>query len=155
MISYNDCSFTYVVRKVKKSFRKEGICIFPSYEALSSHWKEKIVVPSNPLFEKDTDIVIGMYYDPVSFISKHMARWLERREMEGKPLAPGSYILRFKVRELIEIKHYGISRTYSLTNSKPWKIDFFNKINPGYSWQSLYFAQVPLKRSLVYILQFC
>jgi hypothetical protein len=30
-----------------------------------------------------------------------------------------------------------------------------NEINPGYSWQSLDFAQVPLQRSLVYILQFC
>ena len=51
-----------------------------------------------PLYEKDTNIVIGMYYDPVKFIPKNMVRWLERRELEEKPLPPGSYNLRFKVR---------------------------------------------------------
>ena len=53
---------------------------------------------AEPVYEKDTDIVIGMYYDPVHFIPKNMARWLECRELEGKPLPPGSYDVRFKVR---------------------------------------------------------
>ena len=53
---------------------------------------------ARPLYEKDSDIVIGMYYDPVFFIPKSMVRWLERRELEGKPLPPGSYDVRFKVR---------------------------------------------------------
>ena len=36
------------------------------------------------LYEKDTDIVTGMYYDPATLIPKNMERWLERRELEGK-----------------------------------------------------------------------
>ena len=99
---------------MKGSFRKEGVCTFPSYEALSSHWKEKIVVPAHPLFEKDTDIVIGIHYDPVDFISKHMARWLERQELEGKPLPPGSYNLRFKVSlSLFEIQANILERLFA------------------------------------------
>ena len=99
---------------MKRSFRKEGVCTFPSYEALSNHWKEKIVVPAHPLFEKDTDIVIGMHYDPVDFISKHMARWLERQELEGKPLPPGSYDLRFKVGlSLFEIEANLLGRLFA------------------------------------------
>ena len=84
-------------RRVKTSFARQGVCRFPSYEDLSKHWKEKIVVAAQPLYEKDTDVVIGMYYDPVTFLPKNMSRWLERRELEGKPLPPGSYDLRFKV----------------------------------------------------------
>ena len=84
-------------RRVKTSFSKQEVCKFPPYEDLSKHWKENITVEAMPLYEKDTDIVIGMYYDPVRFIPKNMVRWLERRELEGKPLPPGSYDLRFKV----------------------------------------------------------
>ena len=73
------------------------MCKFPSYEDLSKHWKEKITVAAQPLYEKDSDIVNGMYYDPVMFIPKNMSRWLERRELEGNPLPPGSYNLVFKV----------------------------------------------------------
>ena len=56
-----------------------------------------------PLFEKDTDIVIGMHYDPVDFIRKYMLRWLERMELEGTPLPPGSYDVREKVGLLVFI----------------------------------------------------
>ena len=31
----------------------------------------------------DPDIVNGMYYDPVEYITRHMVRWLECRELEG------------------------------------------------------------------------
>ena len=55
------------------------------------------MVEAHPLYEKDSDVVIGMHYDPVAFIIKHMSRFIERRELEGSPLLPGSYNLRFKV----------------------------------------------------------
>ena len=83
---------------MKTSFSRQEVCKFPPYEDLSRHWKENITVEARPLYEKDTNIVIGMYYDPVLFIPKSMVRWLERRELEGKPLPPGSYDVRFKVR---------------------------------------------------------
>jgi hypothetical protein len=41
--------------------------------------------------------VTGMYYDPLQYIPKHMERWLKRRELEGSPLPPGYYKIRFKV----------------------------------------------------------
>ena len=79
------------------------MCSFPPYEDLSTHWKEKITVKAFPLFEKYTDIVIGMHYDPVDFIRKYMLRWLERMELEGTPLPPGSYDVRQKVGLLVFI----------------------------------------------------
>jgi len=81
-------------RKVKASLRKEEVCSFPPYEDLSTHWKEKITVEARPLLEKDADIVIGMHYDPVDFIRKYMLRWLERMELEGILVPPGSYDVR-------------------------------------------------------------
>ena len=73
------------------------MCKFPSFECLSNHWKSKIVVQALPLFEKDTEIVTGMYFDPVEYLPRYMERWLERRELEGKPLASGFYKVKFKV----------------------------------------------------------
>ena len=56
----------------------------------------------HPLYEDDTGFVNGMYYDPIEFVSKHMARWLERRELENRSTPPGSYNIRLKVgREFI------------------------------------------------------
>ena len=49
---------------------------------------------ARPLLEKDADIVIGMHYDPVDFIRKYMLRWLERMELEGILVPPGSYDVR-------------------------------------------------------------
>ena len=46
---------------------------------------------ARPLFEKDTDIVIGLNYDPVDFIRKYMLRWLERMELEGILLPPNYF----------------------------------------------------------------
>ena len=96
-------TFIFLCRRVKTSFARQRVCKFPSYEDLSKHWKEKIIVEPQPLYEKDTDIVIGMYYDPVTFIPKNMSRWLECKELEGKPLPPGSYDLRFKVSSRVDV----------------------------------------------------
>ena len=90
-------------RKVKTSFEKSSVCQFPSFESLSSYWTSHILVPSIPVQQPGTDIVIGMYYDPVNFVTKHMERWLERRELEGSPLPPGYYRVRFKVYSLISL----------------------------------------------------
>ena len=49
------------------------------------------------MYERGSDIVIGMYHDPVKFIPKHMERWLERRELEGSPVYPGFYKIKIKV----------------------------------------------------------
>jgi hypothetical protein len=64
---------------------------------LSSHWKSKIVVEALPIYQRDSNIVTGMYHDPAQFIPNHMVRWLERKEMEGKPLSGGFYKVKFKV----------------------------------------------------------
>ena len=73
------------------------MCKFPSFECLSNHWKSKIVVQALPLFEKATEIVTGMYFDPVEYLPRYMEHWLERRELEGSPLATGFYKVKFKV----------------------------------------------------------
>ena len=72
------------------------MCKFPSFESLSRYWKSEIVVPAIPMYERERDIVIGMYHDPVEFIPKHMERWLERRELERSPLPPGFYKIKIK-----------------------------------------------------------
>ena len=54
-----------------------------------------------PLFEHNTDVVNGMFFDPAEFIPLHMHRWLQRRDMEGMSLQPGCYRVRFKVCSLI------------------------------------------------------
>ena len=93
------CEFDcYCFRKIKTSFCKEKICTLPAYEKLSNHWKAKIVPEAQPLYEKNTDIINGMFYDPGDFLPRHMSRWLERRELEGFPLPPGCYKVKFKVR---------------------------------------------------------
>ena len=87
----------FFCRKVKTGFHKADVCNFPSFEELSKYWKSDILVKAHPLYEKDTDIVNGMYYDPVEYIPRHMERWLERMELEGRPLPPGFYKVKFKV----------------------------------------------------------
>ena len=100
-IRFNDLSVVpfhlLIHRKVKTSFEKSSVCQFPSFESLSSYWKSQILVPSIPVHQPGSNVVIGMYYDPVDFVIKHMERWLERRELEGSPLPPGYYRVRFKV----------------------------------------------------------
>ena len=87
----------YLFRKIKASFGREKICVLPAYDKLSQHWKAKIVPEPKPLFENNTDTVNGMFYDPADMLPWHMKRWLERRELEGLPLPPGCYKVRFKV----------------------------------------------------------
>ena len=82
---------------MKTSFQKEHLCKFPSFEHLLSYWKSEVLVQAHPLYQKDSDIVIGMFYDPLEYIPKHLERWLKRRELEGSPLPPGYYKVRFKV----------------------------------------------------------
>ena len=83
-------------RKLKTSFK--SICTLPAYEELSRHWKSDIVVNALPLFQSDSDIVVGMYHDPAEFVPKHMARWLKRMDMEESLPLPGLYSVKFKVR---------------------------------------------------------
>ena len=85
------------IRKLKTSFRAEEVCHLPAYEKLSSYWKSEIVVQALPIYQEDSDIVIGIYHDPVKFIPNHMKRWLNRRELEGSPLPAGFYNVKFKV----------------------------------------------------------
>ena len=73
------------------------MCSFPSYERLSEHWHNNILVDSKATYEEGTDIINGMYFDPAEFLPKYMARWLERKELEGSPLSPGYYNIKFKV----------------------------------------------------------
>ena len=73
------------------------MCSFPSYEELSQHWHSKILVDLKPTFENGSDTINGMYADPVEFLPKHMARWLERKEFERSPIPPGYYHVKFKV----------------------------------------------------------
>ena len=90
-------SIIHFPRKIKASFSTAGICIFPAFDKLSQYWKTSIVSEPRPLFEHNTDVVNGMYYDPAEFIPLHMHRWLQRRDLEGLPLPPGCYKVRFKV----------------------------------------------------------
>ena len=50
-----------------------------------------------PLYEDEKGVVNGIYVDPVDLLAKHMSRWLERKDLEGKPLPAGSYNIRLKV----------------------------------------------------------
>ena len=84
-------------RKIKSSFSTAEICVFPAFDKLSQYWKNSIVCEPKPLFEHNTDIVNGMFFDPAEFIPLHMHRWLQRRDMEGMSLPPGCYKIRFKV----------------------------------------------------------
>ena len=95
----SDTAITFFdsLRKIKTSFKNEVMCKFPAFEVLSSHWKSKIVVEALPIYQRDSNIVTGMYHNPVKFIPNHMLRWLERQEMEGKPLSGGFYKVKFKV----------------------------------------------------------
>ena len=90
-------SIIHFPRKIKASFSTAGICIFPAFDKLSQYWKTSIVSEPRPLFEHNTDVVNGMYYDPAEFIPLHMHRWLQSRDLEGLPLPPGCYKVRFKV----------------------------------------------------------
>ena len=66
---------------------------------MARYWKSKILVGVHPLYEPGSNIVNGVYYDPVEYIPRHMERWLQRRSMEGKPLPAGFYKVKFKVRD--------------------------------------------------------
>ena len=87
-------------RKIKTSFYKQNVCSLPSYERLSQHWHSNILVEPKPIYEMGTDIINGIYFDPAEFLPKHMARWLERQELEGLPVLPGYYNVKFKVTRL-------------------------------------------------------
>ena len=69
-------------------------------------------MPAIPMYERERDIVIGMYHDPVEFIPRHMERWLERRELERSLLPPGFYKIKIKV----------IQREISCGKKISWKI---------------------------------
>ena len=97
LLSLNFLKINPNFRKVKTSFSRENICTFPSYEKLSQHWRSNIVVEAHPVYEGDTDIINGMFFDPAEFLPRHMARWLEKRDLEGSPLPPGCYRVKFKV----------------------------------------------------------
>ena len=72
------------------------------------------MVEAHPLYEKATrDVVNGMYYDPADFLPRHMARWLEKRELEGVPLPPGCYLTKWKVRILILILYSAWSNRFA------------------------------------------
>ena len=94
---YKMISVTYLIncRKLKTSFKT--ICTLPSYEELSRHWKSEIVVNALPLFQPDSDVVVGMYHYPTEFVPKYMARWLNCMDMEGSLPSPGFYTVKFKV----------------------------------------------------------
>ena len=62
-----------------------------------------IVPEAKPLFENNTDVVNGIFFDPAEFIPLYMSRWLESRELEGLPLPPGCYKARYKARYLVFI----------------------------------------------------
>ena len=64
---------------------------------LSNHWKAEILVQGLPLYQQESDTVIGMYHDPAEFIPNHMARWLKRLDMEGTLPPAGFYAVKFKV----------------------------------------------------------
>ena len=87
-------------RKLKTSFKE--ICHLPAYEELSRHWKSEIVVQAFPLYQPDSDIVVGMYHDPEEFVHKHMARWLMRMDLETRLPPPGLYSVKFKVMKFIK-----------------------------------------------------
>ena len=99
-LSKNFLKINLNFRKVKTSFSRENICTFPSYEKLSQHWRSNIVVEAHPVYEGDTDIINSMFFDPAEFLPRHMARWLEKRDLEGSPLPPGCYRVKFKVYHL-------------------------------------------------------
>ena len=95
----------FICRKLKTSFKT--ICTFPSHEELSRHWKSEIVVNALPLFQLDSDVVVGMYHDPTEFVPKHMARWLKLMDMEGRLPSPGLYSVKFKVRPQLKCAKCG------------------------------------------------
>jgi hypothetical protein len=84
------------IRHIRTSFKKNDLCQFPPWEALTQHWESELLVEPKKIFQTD-GVQSGICYDPVSFIPKYLERFLKRRALERSPLPPGDYNILFKV----------------------------------------------------------
>jgi hypothetical protein len=112
------------IRHIRKLFKKNDLCQFPPWEALTQHWESELLVEPKKIFQTD-GVQSGICYDPVSFIPKYLERFLKRRALERSPLPPGDYNILFKVFSNL----YVLLVIYYILGYS-WGFTIYKRINP-------------------------
>ena len=112
------------IRHIRTSFKKNDLCQFPPWEALTQHWESELLVEPKKIFQTD-GVQSGICYDPVSFIPKYLERFLKRRALERSPLPPGDYNILFKVFSNL----YVLLVIYYILGYS-WGFTIYKRINP-------------------------
>ena len=63
------------------------------------YWRDKIIPDFSIIWRADPRELCGVLMDPVLFLPLYLARFLERRELEGDLPVPGSYVIELKVKQ--------------------------------------------------------
>ena len=97
-LSSRDTSSSFsICRSVKSSLQK--LLLLPSWESLVKYWRDKIIPDFSIIWRDDPRELCGVLMDPVLFLPLYLARFLERRELEGDLPVPGSYVIELKVKQ--------------------------------------------------------
>ena len=79
-----------------KSSLKEMV-ILPSFEKISSYWKEEILTSIYRVWKKEPRALCGVLLDPKDFLSTYLFRMLMRLQLERNLPSPGNYKVTIKV----------------------------------------------------------